>query len=433
MRVKGKHSIETIIFGIVEGLGLFPVFLMLAAFCLNKEEILLWFLGLLFLFFIHFLIRCLLNNHWRSLSFISAAVMVTIYSFLFFESIWAKMITLLIGFVVAFRGIQFAEKDGEQLVQSQFMWAISLPLYFVSYIIFAFNEHLAMYKNWISTAGFLFITIMVFMTNEQLLHHASFSKEKQKKVGSEVKRLNRIYLFIILLIIFFISNFQSIKSALYNAVKSFLGLLIGGEESNKPSKVGMNQPVRPPLNVGNTQTNPMPVWLDQLLWIIGIIFVVGFFVVVALLMIKKFRNMIRRLFSWMIHLFSRILKTGYRNDLVLEYEDEKVSLFDREKFQREVKENVQELFRKITKRKPNFEQMTMEEKIRFIYRFLAGEVKQQEKWRASLTAHEVLQLNERGEKLEQYQKWYDDIRYGKMLLNELEMKQVDDFWLRLQR
>src|SRR4051794_2645304 len=132
MRVKGKHSIATLIFGIVEGLGVFPVFLLFAAFCLNQEEILLWFLGLLFLFFITFLIRCLLINHWRPLSFISAAVIVTIYSFLFFESIWAKIITLLIGLVVAFRGIQHAEKDGEQPVQNQFMWVVCLPLYFVS-------------------------------------------------------------------------------------------------------------------------------------------------------------------------------------------------------------------------------------------------------------------------------------------------------------
>ncbi|WP_160719626.1 hypothetical protein [Bacillus sp. USDA818B3_A] len=343
------------------------------------------------------------------------------------------MITLLIGFVVAFRGIQHAEKDGEQLMQSQIMWAISLPLYFVSYIIFAFNQHLVMYKNWISTAGFLFIIVMVFMTNEQLLHHASFSKEKQKKVGSEVKRLNRIYLFIILLIIFFISNFQSIKSALYFVVKSFFGLLFGGEESNESAEVGTNQPVRPPMILGKNETNPMPVWLDHLLWIIGIIFVVGFFVVLAALLIKKFRKMVRRLFSWIINLFSRILKNNHRKDLVIEYEDEKVSLFDLGKFQREVKENVQELFRNITKRKPNFEQMTIEEKIRFIYLFLAGEVKQQEQWRASLTAHEVLELNERMEKLELIKKWYDDIRYGKLLLNELEMKQVDDFWLKLRQ
>ena len=433
MRVKAKHYLETFIYGIVEGLGFFPVFLLLAAVFLNQEEILLWFLGLLLLFFMHFLFRCLLTDHWRSLSFISAAVIVTIYSFLFFDSTWAKCLTLLIGFIVAYRGIQYAERDWEQLVQGDRLWMISLLSYFVGYIIFAFNDHLVMYKNWLSNAGFLFICMMVLITNGQLLQNASYSKEKQKKVGREVKRLNRIYLFLILLVIIFISNFQSIKSAIYFVVKSLLGLLLGGERSNTPPEVGKDQPVVPPLKLDKTETTSMPAWLDTLFLIIGILIAVGFIVLLAVIFIKKFRNLVTRLFSWMINLFARMLKPRHHKDLVLDYEDEKVSLFDSRKFRGEVKENFQELFRKITKRKPKFEQMTMEEKIRFIYRFLAGEVKQQEKWRVSLTAHEVLQLNERREKLELFKKWYEDIRYGKMLLNELEMKQVDDLWLQLRQ
>jgi hypothetical protein len=201
-------------------------------------------------------------------------------------------------------------------------------------------------------------------------------------------------------------------------------------------EVGVEQPASPLLDLklgDGTKATSLPAWLDNVLWIIGFLIVIGLVFIFAAIFFKKFRNMARSFFSWFLNLFSQIFNSRQKEDSLLEYEDEKESLFDFKKFRKEMKGNYQGILRKITNRKPKFEQMSIEEKVRYIYRFLASEVKQQEQWHASLTAHEVLQLNQRKKKLDLFKKWYEDIRYGKIQLEEFERKQVDNFWLQLNQ
>lgn len=435
MQAKVKLYLETLVHGVIEGMGFFPIFLLVAVLTLSKEEIILWYLGLLLIFFISFVCRNSLTKYKSGISLAVAVVIVLAFSLVAFNSLWARIVTVLVGGMVAYRGIQHADNDWEQLMPSRIFWMVSIPIYFVGYITFALNDHLVMYEKWISIAGLLFIILMVLITNKEQLNYASHSKQKHKRVKGTVKRFNQVYLLIILSLVFLISNFQVIQSTIFGTVRNVIGALLN-KETRGNSNAGMDAPDSGgeiDLELGDpAQENALPQWVDNLLWIIGTVIVIVIVLAFMAMIFKRFRGILRSFLAWFLNLFTSIFKRRQQGDEFVAYEDEKESLFDFRKVREGMKDNYQKILRKITKRKPKFDHMSIEEKVRYIYRFLASEVKEQEKWRASLTAHEVLQLNERKKKLERFKNWYDDIRYGKLDLKEAERKQVDDLWLDLQ-
>src|SRR5690625_2487437 len=194
LRAKLKYYSTTIFHGMIEGLSFFPIFLLLGIISsITKEQLFLWFLGLLAIFFIGFLTRDILINQKRLYSLITSAIVVILFSFLLFDSILAISGTLIMSAVVAYRGIQHAEKAWQQLMPSHIFWMVCIPIYFIGYFIFSFNDSLSMYKEWISIAGFLFIIIMVFITGQQKLQYAAYSKEKHQKVEHHIQRFNNVF------------------------------------------------------------------------------------------------------------------------------------------------------------------------------------------------------------------------------------------------
>lgn len=115
-----------------------------------------------------------------------------------------------------------------------------------------------------------------------------------------------------------------------------------------------------------------------------------------------------------------------------DFSDEKENLFDWKKWRKENQEKVAEAFRKMTKRKPKFEQLKTEEKVRYLYRYLAEDVKKQDRWQASLTAHEVIALTRKELQLQRLKRWYDDIRYGKQTLPEEMDAEINQLWQEFQ-
>ncbi|WP_208587564.1 hypothetical protein [Gracilibacillus suaedae] len=431
MPAKLKQHIPPIMHGMIEFIGFFPVFLIVGVLFFAEPDLYFWFLSLLGLFTVAYFIRCWLNNRWKVL--ISAAVITIIISWIVSPTIWAFIPGLLFSLFVSYRGIQHAENEWQDILPSRIFWAVSMPVYFVGYLVFINIDSLAGYQHWISYPGFLFIIIMLFITNQEHLHKESLAKEKQKKMAPEITKLNRVYLIVTLLVVFAITNFQVIQSALYHGMRSIIQSIMWlaslSENDNKIVEEPPSSNEMPAFPSAEEQEpSRFAELMDTLTYIMGLVLIVMLIILFIAILFKKFRRLLIRAILSLWKMIQQVFGKKHAVETTTDYRDEKESLFDWKKWRKENQEKISKAFRQITKRKPKFERLTSEEKVRFLYRRIASDVKKQEKWRKSLTAHEVLALTEKNQQLAQLEKWYDDIRYGNQRFYVNDEGKLNEIW-----
>ncbi|SHM96104.1 hypothetical protein [Gracilibacillus kekensis] len=433
MPVNIRNHLASIFHGVVEFIGFFPVFLLVAVLFFDTPDRYFWYIALLALFVACYFVRLLIKNRWNVL--VIAIVLTIFTNMLVMTSVWSLIPGILIGFVVSFRGIQHAENEWEDILPSRIFWAVSMPIYFVGYILFINLDTLAAYQSQISYVGFLFIIIMLFITNQEHLQKESLASGKKKKIGGEITRLNRIYLVLTLFLVFAITNFQVVQAAVYNGVRSMIesvmwfASLFGNDSEPIQDEPQANE--MPAFPQAESEPSKFAGWTDQIMYIIGIVMAICLVLLFLALLFKKSRDLLKRIVRSLWAIIKNI--TGKR-DLAetTDYQDEKENLFDWRKWRKENQEKIGEAFRRITKSKPKFEQMTKEEKVRFLYRLVALDLKKQEKWRASLTAHEVLALNEKDQLLKRLENMYDDIRYGNKNIAQEDEQPLCEIWRKLK-
>ncbi|MGP4040706.1 hypothetical protein ACTWP4_12555 [Gracilibacillus sp. D59] len=436
MPAKVKQHFSSVMHGVVEFIGFFPVFLLIGVLFFTEPDLYYWFLSLLVLFTISYFIRFLFKNRWKVI--ISAAIITMIVSFLVSPNFWALISGSLFCLVVSYRGIQHAENEWEDILPSRIFWAVSLPIYFVGYLVFINIDSLEGYQHWISYLGFLFIMVMLFITNREHLQKESLTKGKKKKIGPEIARINRVYMVLTLLFVFVITNFQVVQSALLNGIRSIIQSIIwlatffeSGDDIIREEPQSNQAPQLPAAE--EQDTSWFAELMDTLTYILGIVIAAVLIILFIALLFKRFRQLISRAVKYLWNLIRQVFGKKDLVEATTDYADEKESLFDWKKWRKENQEKISEAFRSITRRKPKFDQLESEEKVRFLYRRVARDVKKQEKWRESLTAHEVLALTEKNQQLAQLEKWYDDIRYGnKRFYSEYESK-LNDIWNQMNR
>ncbi|MFD2655542.1 DUF4129 domain-containing protein [Gracilibacillus thailandensis] len=431
MPAKLKQHIPPIMHGVIEFIGFFPVFLIIGILVFAEPDLYYWFLSLLLLFTVSYFVRCWLNNRGKVL--ISAAVITMIISWSVSPTIWAFIPGLLFSLVISYRGIQHAENEWQDILPSRIFWAVSMPVYFVGYLVFINIDSLEGYQHWISYPGFLFIIIMLFITNQEHLHKESLAKDKQKKMAPEIIKLNRVYLIITLLVVFAITNFQVVQSALYHGVRSIIQSIMWLASLSENDNEIIEEP---------QQANEMPAFptaeeqepsrfaelMDALTYIMGLVLVAILILLFIAILFKKFRRLLIRAILSLWRMIQQVFGKKHVAETATDYQDEKENLFDWKKWRKENQEKITEAFRQITKRKPKFERLTNEEKVRFLYRRIARDVKKQEKWRESLTAHEVLALTEKNQQLELLETLYDNVRYGKGIIRQDNLQQLQEIW-----
>ncbi|MGN8647367.1 hypothetical protein ACTNEO_16375 [Gracilibacillus sp. HCP3S3_G5_1] len=436
MSANFKVHLLSIRHGVIEFIGFFPVFLLVGVLFFGEPDLYVWFLSLLVVFTISYFIRCWLDHRWKVL--ISSAVIAIMVSWTIAPTIWALIPGLLFSLVVSYRGIQHAENEWQDILPSRIFWAVSMPIYFIFYLIFINFESLSGYQNWVSYLGFLFIIVMLFTTNREHLHKESLAKDNKKRIGPEITRLNHIYLVFILAFVFAITNFQVVQSVLYHGVRSVIQSVLWFfslferdnqlvEEPSPPNQMQAFPPAEEP------ETSWFGELIETVTYIFGIILVVIVIILFIALLFKKFRQLIKQAFISFWRMIQQVFGKRNLDQTSTEFHDEKESLFNWKKWRKDNQEKISEVIRNITRKKPRFERLTTEEKVRFLYRRIAQEVKKQEKWRQSLTAHEVLAQTERNQQLVQLEKWYDEVRYGNKRFHADNEKKLDEIWHQLKQ
>ncbi|GAE95172.1 hypothetical protein JCM21714_4386 [Gracilibacillus boraciitolerans JCM 21714] len=431
MLVKVRSHLISMVHGLIEFIGFFPLFLLIAVLFFNDSHKYSWFLSLFVLFVAGYFLRQMLQNRWIAL--ISAAVLTILLSLIMIANIWSLIFSVLFGLISSYRGIQHAESEWQEILPSRILWAISMPLYFIGYILFINMDALYRYQHLISYVGFLFIIVMLFITNHEHLQKESLARDKKKKVGSEIKRLNRMYLIFTLILVFAITNFQVVQAAIYNGVRSIIESVIWlASLFNQDSEIIQDEPQQAQMpafpEVEAQEPSVFAEWMDRITFVIGFLFLAILIIVFTAVVFKKFRRLLKNVFISLWQLIKRVIGKKQAVEATTDYADEKESLFDWKKWRHQNQQKIEAAFIRVTQRKPKFEQMSKEEKVRFLYQQIARNMTKQEKWRSSMTAHEVFALTKNEHSLQQLENWYDDIRYGGKSLQDESEHSLNEIW-----
>ena len=426
MQVNIKEFAWTIGKGVVEGLVFFPLLLAIILFSLGEEYV-FSLLGILFgLFVLAYLIRTMANTR-RLLAFILIGILVLASLFLI-DGMLGKVILLLLGVVAAFRGIQHAENDWQDIMPVNILWGVGVSIYFVMYLVFLYMERLTDFANWVGYAGFAYIVITLLVTNRRHLESEVSSGKEKKPVSSPIKRLNYIFLFGTIVIVFLLTNFAIVQSAVYHftrsIVQSIAGLmeLLSGEESpQSPAPAADLTAIELPMEE-ETERSAIAAILDAIAIAFGILVAVVLVLLALSIFIKKVRDFLKNVFQWIWNTVSTIFSRSSKIETESEYNDEKESLFDWKKWRQERGRAMKQRWQRILKQKPKWDTMQPPEQVRYLVRSTIEEVKQKGKWRSSLTVRELMDVQEAS--TYELQDWYDRVRYGEGNLTAEEEDQL---------
>lgn len=157
-------------------------------------------------------------------------------------------------------------------------------------------------------------------------------------------------------------------------------------------------------------------------------------VTVVLLLVKKTRQWMKKLFRVVLNFLKQMTTAP---DVLEEtsYRDEKESVFDFEEWKKQRKEKMKGFVRQVLKREPNWKKLSNEEKIRFVYRKLIEQESDRIEYQTTKTPREMLQeilsadfTDESG--IKQLTTLYEKVRYGEQ---DIDAKSIDVVYQMLKR
>ncbi|KAB8132334.1 MFS transporter [Gracilibacillus oryzae] len=427
-----RSLFTTFIQGLTEMLAFFPVLLLLAILTVN-ENVYFWLTGLFVLLCLLVMIRSKMKK--RPIVLIIAGIMAIGFSLLIGQDILAYLSSAVIGFIAAYRGVQYAETHREQLLPSRLLWTFGVPGYFFGYMLFSYFDSLVPYRGLLSGIGILFIIIMLFVTNRDLLQKESLSKDQKHRTSREMKKMNYSYLILTFLLVLILTNFQVIQSFLYHTVRSimqafisFVELFSNDEPPMEEQPVQNSQQMLPGMETG--EPSKFAQVMEQIGIVVGIILIIVAVLFMLSLLFKKVRRMVKKAFLFIWDALKQVFTSNRFEQSDSEYTDEKENLFDWKNWRKEKQEEIKDRLQGVFGRKTNYDKLASEEKVRFLYREISRELRQQDKWQQSMTAHEVLAISEK--EWDNLQRMYDQVRYGQDSLGVSSESELQSIWNKLR-
>ncbi|WP_186580831.1 MFS transporter [Aquibacillus kalidii] len=409
--------------GLVEYIVLFPIFLWLAVYFVPDQTLVIWLSSIAIIFLIVIAFRVIFLNQPRWIPILFGLAVVGVFTYLFQETWLELAASCLVSLVVAYRALLYAENEWGRLFSSVYMWSLGIPVYFIGYFLFKYVDKLVPYQSPVTVLGVVLLILALFISNDQHLATATLSKKEQPRVSSEIKRNNRVFLIVTILVIGVITNFQVIQHALFVAVKSVaqgvIGFLTLFESEPEPLETPKQQ-AQQPLMMQPEEYDPslFAILMEKLMILTGYLAIVVFIFLLLAVFVKRFRGWLITAYRFVRGLFKQVFSRGNKTETENEYVDEKESSFDWNLWRKQGQEKVKNMFGRIYKRPVKFDNLSSREKVRFIYKHLIKEhSKSGSKLSLSATAHEMIRQLEqeypdRQALLAELELEYDRVRYG---------------------
>ena len=421
-----KAIIRSIKYALLEWLAVFPFLLIINILLLSEyfEDINWVYFPLVYV--VTALLGMIIKNDYLRLA-ASLIIGVGLISFMSLDGIWLPLVICLLFVVSATRGFQYGQDKVYGILPIGLIWGISLPGYFISYLIYnsmsADNQ-----VQLLTVAALTMLFFLLFLTNQEHLSKASLVKTNFKQMNKKIKYQNYFYIFLFFLFILIITRYNPIASFLIFSLRGFfklLGILAPENEIDTGAEFDQNQGI-PDLGPVS-EPSLWAIILDRLLWVVGtiaLIFIVGYVIYHVLKKIPFFAQKLKVLSQRIIQLLLKF-KIGGSFEHDQGYQDETESVFDFGQKVNQFVGNVKLRFAK-AKKPDNWETLTDQEKARLLFRqvvekamtegftFRSYETAQESisRLEEKLTANELL--------TNKFASAYDQARYSSLTMEQIE-------------
>ncbi|WP_440895130.1 hypothetical protein ACS127_11205 [Amphibacillus sp. Q70] len=286
------------------------------------------------------------------------------------SSYWYMFVLFVLFLILTLRGFQYGQGNPHGILPLGLIWSISLPSYFISYILYSGNV-VAHQQKLLTVFALILLFCLLFLTNREHLSQASLVKSDQNQINRKMKYQNYVYVFIFFIFIFVLTRFNFLASGLVlflRALIQLLGLFSGEEEITR--EVEEVEQGMPDFGVTSEPSR----WTEIVDWILTImgsvilIFVLLFALYLVLKRIPFFARKIKILTQKIVQFLLSIRKgRSFTHDQ--SYQDETESVFDLGKG---VDQWVKKLKSRFT-RGTSWSNLTDQEKARQLFREVVEE------------------------------------------------------------
>lgn len=420
---------------------LFPLLLIFAVYYLPIDLLSIWLLIIPCLYLIGGLYRKLFKKQRWEISLIVAIILGVASSFLLQTQKMIQGIFIFAHTIFIFRGMMYGAEIRRNLLSIPFLWIAGPVNYFVCFFFYTYSPTLQPYVTLFSIVGIFTISVMLFMVNHEHLRGTTLLEEDDPYIHPSLKRNNRIYLLLTILGVFFLASLKITRALFWGMIRSFFAILrwiLGMGQSDEGIVEEEQSPLSDnflPFEVTEKEPSKIIEMIYTIVSYLAIFLLIIGFIVLILLLIKRTRQAIVTIFQTVIT-FLKNLRDRFlpRDDGVGIYVDEKENVFDLEKWTKEQQERLGNIIGKVFERKPSWDDLSEEEKIRFVYRSLI-ESKGQSIYAPHLTPREVIDkmtqkisdVEKDPEFFKELKSEYEKVRYGGKLPKESVLTKLYDY------
>lgn len=402
----GKQLALAWLKGATEILLFYPILLLLSPLSGFQNETSLWLLFLTVFMPLGAAARMAVRFDIRILLILIGTVLVGGISWLAYGLTIKSLATVIVGGVLYYHGFRSIRTPWYILFPVGLFW-ISLFLYLFAALLFPNIPNYEPYVGGLTGFGLLSLALTFLLSNSTNLKTETNSGRSDVRLSGGVKWKNRLLLLIVLLVIFVIGMFGTLKSIL-QSLKQQLLLLIGTLISwiNQLFAVSNPESGPPPQGGGMPELPPpeppsaLAQFLDRLLVIIGITLSIVLGAIALYFLSKLAIRYLRKLLAWMKE------RAEAASAGVQEYEEEKDSLLDWNELRGQINDQIAVAIARF-RRDPAWETLDSVERIRLLYRLYLRKNANGKPFQPHLTPSEQLAGQHK-----ELADAYNDVRYG---------------------
>lgn len=363
--------------GLYEYLLFFPIFIAIGVYLFERDDMIIWFVTVPILFVIGLIYRSIVDNKpWWNYTIFSLFVGL-IPTFVFVDTPLLSVLFIIGHGAIVFRGMMYVGKIWRDVLPISYMWVGGFVTYFIGTLLFPGNDRLADYFPFITYGGAAIIVLTLFISNRTHIKSATLSKEDNPFVSKQIRIHNVLFIILTIGIIGFITYGKVIQDLVLSVVRGFVQFLLRTDQDN-PDDVEL---VNPPDLDDLFEDIPEPSLLAQIIDII--IATIGYTlmfigaIILIMLLIRKSREWILEGIERIIKFIQRLTKRVREDDQVM-YIEEKENIFNWDDWLQERKQQLKNFVGRQFTRKPRWDTLTNEEKVRFVYRQLVQQAFEQD-------------------------------------------------------
>lgn len=337
----------------------------------------------------------------------------------------------ILGAVLIYRGIQFMERPWTDVFPLTYFMC-GLLGYFFTYFLYQNMLSLHLYMVWVKWFGMFYLGVVLFVCNLAFLKSITLKVGQGSALPKSLIRMNRTTVAVILLIIFTIGGFTTLKTLLQKAIYAIIYLIVWfirlfPSSQKIPYTPAGKQPKPTAAPVIPHQQNLFEKILDFLFYASFVVIVIVILIIVYLALEKW----LRKVYAWFKKILLSLLKRGDYAAQPSGFIDEKASLGIWRELTKSYGDRLKDWLGRIMEKEPKWDDLSNnKERVRYLYRhWLLERIAAGYTFKSSLTPKETGQDisqwdRKAGPQSQEMISLYDKARYGDHEIDDKEVEKI---------